>query len=126
VSRKVAIFAIAVGTLSIFAAGCGKQHENLPPPLGVGVPSNVDSVDVTSPQDFDYIVTWWIADDSEVQYYRVYSSFDGVTFSLAADTVWVGTNSSPTIVSPIPVTAFGVSVVSNENAEGAMVKANAP
>jgi len=118
-------FRIVVCTLAaiVVASGCSKKHENFPAPLGVSVPQKVMNLSVTNPQLFDYDLDWDIGDPSTVEYYRVYGSLDGFQFALVADSV---TTTQPTISSPLPVAYFGVTVVSDEFVEGAMVTAPAP
>lgn len=122
---------MAVGLL----LGCSKKHEDFPAPLNVSVPPNVTNVAVTNPQNLDYDVAWGIADVSTVQYYRVYASFDGAQFTLVQDTVPTTSVLCPDPVTPCvraqftsfaPVAQFGVTVVSNENVEGAMVVESTP
>ena len=122
---------MAVGLL----LGCGKKNEDFPAPLNVSVPPNVNNVAVTNPQSFDYDVAWGIADATTVQYYRVYASFNGVDFILAEDTVSTTSAICPDPLTPCirsqieafaPVALFGVTVVSNENVEGAMVIQSTP
>ena len=105
------------------ASGCSKQHENFPDPLGVSVPQNVTNLSVTNPQLFDYDLAWDIGDTGTVEYYRVYWSLDGQQFALGADSVMT---TSVSFSSPLPVAVFGVTVVSDEFVEGAMVRATAP
>ena len=122
--KQIAI--ISCSTLlaaALVLSGCGKKHEDFPALLNVGVPTSVSSVtvlDVSTPPSFDYEVEWTIGDTSQVQYFRVYWSFDGATFALAQDTIPPAQTTEPFSVL-IPVAAFGVSVVNTENVEGAMV-----
>lgn len=124
-NSKIVVLTAGVAALSILAAGCSKKHEDFPDPLGVSVPQNVINLTVTNPQNFDYDLSWGVNDPGTVQYYRVYwSIIDGVAFILAEDTV--ATTSVAYDTSPFAAFAFGVSVVSNENVEGAMVVEETP
>lgn len=122
--KQIAIISgITLLAAALVLSGCSKNHEDFPSPLDVGVPTKVSSVtvtDVSTPPSFDYDVNWIIADISEVQFFRVYSSFDGATFVLAQDTI-PSTQTTAQFSSLIPVAAFGVSVVNTANVEGAMV-----
>jgi len=127
---KKTTYGIALSTLCAsvlvlgLVSGCSKKHEDFPDPLGVSVPQNVTNLTVTDGAGvFEYIVDWDITDPSTVEYYRVYWSLDGSQFALGADTVMT---TSATFTAPLPVAAFGVSVVSDEFVEGAMVRADTP
>ena len=103
--------------------GCSKKHEDFPEPLGVSAPQNVTDLSVTNPQLFDYDLDWDIGDPGSVEYYRVYWSLDGFQFALGADSVLT---TQASFTAPLPVAAFGVTVVSDEFVEGAMVTADVP
>ena len=140
-SRRIPFFALGLVMAVGLSLGCGKKHEDFPAPLDVSVPPNVSNMEVFNPQNLDYDVKWGIGDASTVQYYRVYASLNGVDFILAEDSV--PTTSPPTcqtdccfdpltpcirsrIEAFAPVAVFGVTVVSNENVEGAMVVESTP
>ena len=107
----------------VLSPGCSKQHEDFPDPLGVSAPQKVTNLSVTNPQLFDYDLDWDIGDPATVEYYRVYWSLDGFQFALGADSVMT---TSASFAAPLPVAAFGVTVVSDEFVEGAMVTAEVP
>ncbi len=134
-SRRIPFFALGLIMAVALLLGCGKKHEDFPAPLNVSVPPVVNNVAVTNPQSFDYDVAWGIADATTVQYYRVYASFDGVQFILAEDSVSMTSVDCPDPLTPCvrshiqafaPVALFGVTVVGNENVEGAMVIESTP
>ena len=109
-------------------AGCGQKHEDFPDPLGLTASPPVATVTVTSasnPPPYDYDVEWTIPDTSDVQFFRVYSSFDGMNFALVQDTI-PPTQTTGQYTAAFPVVAFGVSTVSYDNVEAAMVTAEAP
>jgi hypothetical protein len=115
--NPITFAALAVVALALIA-GCSKKHDDLPTAINVPTPPNVSNLVVTNPQDMDYDLTWSIADPGQVEYYRVYSSFDGTTFELVEDSV---STTSRSYSSFVPLAAFGVSVVSTAYVEGAMV-----
>jgi hypothetical protein len=122
---RIALCALCVSVLTLgLATGCSKKHENFPDPLGVSAPQKVTNLSVSDGGGtFVYIVDWDITDPSTVAYYRVYWSIDGQQFALGADTVMT---TSATFTAPLPVASFGVTVVSDEFVEGAMVTADTP
>jgi len=102
--------------------GCSKNHDDLPAMLAVTTPQTVTSLSVTNPQNFDYDLAWAVGNMSTVRHFRVYGSFDGFQFT------FVDSTTSPTFLvqSFLPVASFGVSVVSTQGVEGAMVVEAAP
>jgi len=120
-SGKIATAVVAA--LVIILAGCAK-HDGLPTPLSVGIPPTVTNLVVTNPQGLDYDITWDIADPSVVRHYRVYAivpGFNGDSAQLADTTTT--TTFLATLAIAVPGVRFGVSVVTLENVEGAMVVA---
>jgi len=119
-TRRIALSALATLALAI---GCAKKNTDYPSPLNVSQPQNVTNLSVTNPQGFDYDIDWDIGDPGTVAYYRVYWSLDGTQFARGADSVMT---TSVAVSAPLPAAYFGVTVVSTEFVEGAMVTKAAP
>jgi hypothetical protein len=113
-----------------FAPGCAK-HKDFPLPLGITQPPTVKNFSVTKVNDVTFSLYWEIddADSSQVQLYRVYFGVQGLG-APELDSEWTMTCpcSPPDMVLPLPLanTVWGVSVVTKENVEGAMVTSVVP
>lgn len=119
-THRIVLCALAALLLT---GACSKKNTDYPTSLGVSQPQNVTNLSVTNPQAFDYDLDWDVADPGTVAYYRVYWSLDGMQFALGADSVMT---TSVAVSSPLPAAVFGVTVVSTEYVEGAMVTAPVP
>ena len=105
-----------------FAPGCAR-HEDFPQPLGVTVPPTVTNFSVTTTDNMNFDLQWEIADPAGVQFYRIYFGVQG----LGAPEL--ETEETQTCPCTLPVglpfavvgTVWGVSVVTDEDVEGAMV-----
>lgn|GEM_PF-2347664 len=117
---------VAIGILlsAWSVSGC-KKHGDLPAPLGVSVPPTVTNLVVNNPQALDYDISWDIADPSVVRMYRVYAVVRGLNGRDSAELADSTTSTSflATLAIPIAGVRFGVTVVTLENVEGAMVVA---
>lgn len=110
---------LTVAVAVAFAPGCEK-HENFPQPLGVAVPQTVNNLSVTTLDNIVFDLTWDVDDPSAVQVYRAYYILEGLPMpNLAGE----GPTPQATIDFQVTVSGvtFGVSVVTPENVEGAMV-----
>ncbi len=125
-SAVVRAAALALG-LALALAACSKRHGDLPTPLGVTPPPTVTNFVVTQPDTtnpLDYDLAWSIADPSVVDHYRIYlvvSDIRGTTAEQVATTTT--TTFLATLALPVPDVQFGVTVVTTEHVEGAMVVA---
>jgi len=121
IPSMISILALLAVTFAA-APGC-KKHEDFPQPLGVTAPPKVINLSVTTPDNVDFDLMWDIADPTGVQAYRIYFGIEGLG-EPEFDSEW--TNPCPCTVPvslPLPVTntVWGVSVVTDDNVEGAMV-----
>ncbi len=118
---------VAALALVLVAGACSKRHGGLPAPLGVTPPPTVTNFVVTMPDSanpLDFDLSWSIDDPSLVDHYRIYfvvAGPRGTSSDLVATTT--STTFPATLAVPVPDVAFGVTVVTTEHVEGAMVVA---
>jgi hypothetical protein len=112
---------LTVAVAVAFAPGC-ENHENFPQPLGVAAPPTVTNFSVTTPDNMNFDLQWEIDDPTGVQLYRIYFGVQGLgPPELETETTQTCPCTFPAALpTPISGTVWGVSVVTDENVEGAM------
>jgi len=123
-TRRIRGFALAALAASLaFVTACPKQ-EDFPAALDVIVPPTPEDFVITNPQDNDYDLNWTISDPGDVKNYRLYL----VGLGLAPELLAEPTTTTYPITLPFDAGGlqFGLSAVSTDNVEGAMVVATVP
>ncbi|MFQ5511888.1 MAG: hypothetical protein ACE5EO_08570 [Candidatus Krumholzibacteriia bacterium] len=119
---------ITIGLVSALAlaAACSRHAEEdlLAFPALVQSPAP-DSLRVTTSNDIEYGLKWFMSDVSNVQFYRVYNldPFTGAPVFL--DSTVVDTTTVNTLI-PTPGIVFGISSVSTGSVESSIVFGAAP
>jgi len=117
-------FLLACAALAavLTSAGCAR-HEDFPSPLGLLAPPAPKSLMITDDGGGKYTMTWDIDDPAIVDHYNIYSvSSFGVALEGSTSDMLFGVD----LLFPVGGVVLGVSAVTVENVEGAIVTGVTP
>jgi len=106
----------------LISAGCAK-HKDFPSPLALIAPPTPANLVITDDTGGKYTMTWGVDDPAIVDHYNIYSVS---SFGAALEGTTTDTEFGVDLLIPVGGVVLGVSAVTVENVEGAMVTAVTP
>jgi len=116
---NVRIFGLALVAAAVLASACSR-HDNFPPMIPVQNPPVPQNFTVTTQDNVTFDLTWSVNNPSLVAYYRLFTLNPLTGAAEPFDTTSV-TNVQVNIGAEYPDIVFGVSSITTEHVESAVV-----